>query len=143
MPSSGVLRGPAEMPQQSHKLWTSPLCSLPEGFFNNLARRTIQLRVPNLWPSDETAVNSLSERLANETLLHGAGFNKVKNRPQRASELEALRRLYVLVSQVGIMKYEDAGNIAVAPEIRRNSHLERRRIQIRQIVGAERCVMGG
>jgi hypothetical protein len=37
---------------------------LPEDFFNNLARRTVQLRVPNLLPSDETAVNSLPERLA-------------------------------------------------------------------------------
>ena len=39
------------------------------------------------------------------------------------------------------MKYEDTGNIAVAPEIRRNSHLELRRIQIREIVEAERCVV--
>src|SRR6266436_10196207 len=100
MPSSGVLQGPFEVPQPSNIPWTSPLCSMPEDFFNNLARRTVQLRVPNLLASDETAVNSLSERLANEALLHRAGFNKVKNRPQRASELEALRRLYVPLGQV-------------------------------------------
>src|ERR1035437_4964345 len=39
------------------------------------------------------------------------------------------------------MKYEDAGNIAVAPEIRRNGHVKLRRIQIRQIVEAERGVV--
>ena len=36
------------------------------------------------------------------------------------------------------MKHEDARNLAVAPEIRRNGHVQLRRIQIRQIVKAER-----
>ena len=70
--------------------------------------------------------------------LNCAGLDQVENRPQRASELEALCGLYVTLGQVGIMQYEDAGNIAVAPEIRRNGHVELRRIQIRQIVKAER-----
>src|ERR1017187_3817288 len=39
------------------------------------------------------------------------------------------------------MKYEDAGNIAVAPEIRRNCHVKLCWIQIRQIVEAERRVV--
>src|SRR5216683_1274209 len=52
-----------------------------------------------------------------------------------------MRRLYVALGQVGIMKYEDAGYIAVAPEVRRNCHVELRRIQIRQIVEAERRVV--
>src|SRR5882724_13696727 len=39
------------------------------------------------------------------------------------------------------MKDEDAGDIAVAAEIRRNCHVEFRRIQIREIVKAERRVM--
>jgi len=128
------------VPQQSKILWTLPLCSLQEDFFN-LSRRAVQLRVPNLLASDETSVNSLSERLANETLLHSADFNKVENRPQRAGEFEALRRLYVFVGQVGIMKYEDSGNTAVAAEMRRNRHVELRRTQIQQIVKPERRVV--
>jgi hypothetical protein len=35
------------------------------------------------------------------------------------------------------VKYEDVGNIAVAPKIRGNGHMELRWIQIRQIVKAE------
>ncbi len=94
--------------------WARPLCSLPEYFFDELARRTAHLRVPNLLASDEAAVNRLSESLADETLLDRAGLDQVKNRPQRTSKLEALRRLYVALGQVGKMKFEDAGYIAVA-----------------------------
>ena len=39
------------------------------------------------------------------------------------------------------MKYQSAGNIAVAPEIRRDRHVELCRIQIRQIVEAKRRVV--
>ena len=53
-------------------------------------------------------------------------------------KLETLRRLYIASGQVGVVKDEDAGNIAVAPEIRRNGHVELGRIQIRQVVEAER-----
>ena len=71
------------------------------------------------------------------SLLPARGFDQVEDRSQRARKLVALRCLYVTRGQVGIMKYEDAGNIAVAPEIRRNAHVELRRIQIRQIIKAE------
>ena len=54
------------------------------------------------------------------------------------SELEALSRLHVTLGQIGIVKYENSGNIAVAPEVRRHGHVELRRIQIRQFVKAER-----
>src|SRR5713101_1301312 len=122
---------PSNMP------WVMALCSSPQNSLNGFAHRSAHLRVPNLLASDETAVDSLSERLADETLLHSADLDQIENRPQRASELEALRRLYIAIGQVGIVQHQDAGNIAVAPEIRRYSHVELRRIQIRQIVQAE------
>src|SRR2546430_11566020 len=118
------------MPQPLNKLWASPLGSLPEYFFDELARRTAQLRVPNLMASDEAAVNCLSESLADESLFHRAGLDQVKNRPQRTSKLETLRPLYVPLRQVGIMKYQDTGNFAVSPEIRGNGHVELRRTQV-------------
>jgi hypothetical protein len=62
---------------------------------------------------------------------------------RRGRVYEALRGLNVALGEFGIMKYEDEGNIAVAPEIRRNGHVELRRIQIRQIVEAERCMVAG
>ena len=125
----------------SHMSWVTALCNSPQRFLNDLARRSAHSRVPNLLASDQTTVNSLPECLADEVPLDRAGLDQVENRPQRASKLEALRGLYVALGQVGIMKYEDAGNIAVAPEIRRNGHVELRRIQIRQIVEAERRVV--
>jgi len=46
--------------------------------------------------------------------LHRAGLDEVENRPKGTSELEALSRLHVALGQVGIVKYEHTGNIAVA-----------------------------
>ena len=96
------------------------------------------MRIPNLLSSDETAIHRLSERLTDETLLHGTGIDQIENCPQRTGKLEALCRLNVACGQVGIVKYEDAGNITVAPEIHRNAHVEFRRTQIRQIVKIKR-----
>lgn len=76
--------------------------------------------------------------VARGTLLDRASFEQVENRPQRASELEALRRLYIASGQIGVMTYKDAGNIAAAPEIFRNGHVELRRTQIRQVVQVKR-----
>ena len=122
----------------SYMSWVTALCSSPQHFLNDLARRSAHSRVPNLLASDQTTVDSLPECLADEVPFDRTGLDQIKNRPQRASELEALRRLYITLGQVGIVQYEDAGNLAVAPEIRRNCHVELRRIQIRQIVEAER-----
>src|SRR5258708_35176320 len=77
------------------------------------------------------------QRLSNEVPLHRAGLDQVENRPQRPSELDALSGLHVALREVCIVKYENAGNIAVTPEVRRNGHMELRRIQIGQIVEAE------
>src|SRR5216683_1473275 len=101
------------MPPTSNMSRVTALCNSPQHFLNDFARRSAHSRVPNL--------------LADEVPFDRASLDQVKNRPQRARKLEALRRLYVAVGQVGIMKYEDAGNIAVAPEIRRNDHVELRR----------------
>jgi len=66
------------------------------------------LRVPNLLASDDPAVDCLSERLADKALFHGLGLDQIENRPQRASELKALRRLCIAIGQAGIMQYGDA-----------------------------------
>jgi len=138
MPSSGVLPEPFETLPPSHIFWMTALCSPPQHFFYKLTRRSAHSRVPNLLASDQTTVNSLPERLADEGPLNGSGLDQVENGPQRARELEALCGLYVTLGQVGIMEYEDARNLAIAPEVRRNGHVEFRRIQIRQIIKAER-----
>src|SRR5260370_385900 len=118
------------MPQPLNKFWAAPSGSLQQHFFDEPSRRAAQLRVPNLSASDEAAVNRLSESLADETLFHRAGLDQVKNRPQRTSKLETLRPLYVPLRQIGIMKYQDTGNIAVSPKIRGNGHVDLRRTQV-------------
>src|ERR1017187_5160839 len=117
--------------------WAAALCGSPQHSLHDLARRSAHWRIPKLLANDQTTVNSLPERLVDEVPLDGAGLDQVENRAQRASKLEALRGLYVALGQVGVMEYEDAGSLAVAPEIRRNGHVELRRIQIRQVVKAE------
>ena len=125
----------------SYMFWVSALCSPSQRFLNHFACRCAHFPAPNLLTSDQTTVDSLSERLADEAPVDRTGLDQVENRSQRASELEALRSLYVALGQVGIMKDEDAGNIAVAPEVRRNGHVELRWIQIRQVEKAERRLM--
>jgi len=126
------------MPPPSYMLWVSALCSPSKRFLNHFACRSTHLPAPNLLASDQTTVDSLSERLADEAPLDRAGLDQVENRSQRTSEFEALRGLYVALGQVAIMKDEDAGNITVASEVCRNGHVELRRIQIRQVEKAKR-----
>jgi hypothetical protein len=141
MPSSGVLPKPVGMLPLSHMSWVTALRNSPQRFLHDLARRSAHLRVPNLLTSDQTTVNSLPKCLADEVPLDGAGFDQVEDRSQRASKLVALCCPYVTRGQVGIMKYEDSRNLAVAPEVRRNGHVELRWIQIRQVVKTERRVV--
>src|ERR1700730_4101672 len=116
------------------------LRSSPQRFLHDLARRSAHLRVPNLLTSDQTTVNSLRECLADEIPLDRTGLDQVEDRSQRTSELIALCCLDVTRGQVGIVKYEDSRNLAVAPEVRRDGHVELRRIKIRQVVKTERRV---
>jgi len=141
IPYSGVLPKPVGMLPLSHMSWVTALRNSPQRFLHDLARRSAHLRVPNLLTSDQTTVNSLPECLADEVPLDGAGLDQVEDRSQRASKLVALCCLYVTRGQVGIMKYEDSRNLAVAPEVRRNGHVELRWIQIRQVVKTERRVV--
>src|SRR5439155_22531339 len=73
--------------------------------------------------------------------LDGAGFDQVEDSSQKSSKLVDLCCLYVTRGKVGIMKYEDSRNLAVAPEVRRDGHVELRRIQIRQVIKTERRVV--
>ena len=102
MYSSGVPQEPFGMLPPSHTSWVSALCSSPQYVFNHFLGRATHSCVPKLLASDEAAVDSLSERLADEMLLHGAGFDQIENCPQRAGELKALRRLYIAIGQIGI-----------------------------------------
>ena len=68
----------------------------------------------------------------------GRRFWPVRCRPKGPSELEALTRLHVAPSQIGIVEYENTGNIAVAPEVRRHGHVDLRWIQVRKFVEAKR-----
>ena len=110
--------------------WASALCSTPEYVGDDLAGDSAHSRGPDLLASDQTTVDSLPQRLADRVPLDSANLDQVKNRPQRASKLKALRGLYIAFGQVGIMKHEDARNIAAPPEIRRNGHVQLCRIQI-------------
>src|ERR1035438_937048 len=92
MPSSGVLQVPSGMPLPWCMFWVTALCSLPQCFLDDLARRQVHWRVPNLLASDQTTVGSLPHRLAYEVPFDRASLDQVKNRPQRASKLEALSR---------------------------------------------------
>ena len=93
----------------SYMSWVTALCNSPQHFLDHLARRSHHPRVPNLLTSDQATVDSLSQRLADEVPLDRARLDKIKNRPQRASEPKALRGLYVVCGQVGVMKDEGRG----------------------------------
>src|ERR1035437_4623614 len=125
----------------SSRFWETALCSPPQRVLNDFARRHVHWRVPNLLASDQTTVGSLPHRLAYEVPFDRASLDHVKNRPQRASKLEALSRLYVALGQISMVKCENARDFAGAPEIRRNCHVKLRWIQIRQIVQAKRRVV--
>ena len=60
--------------------WAAALCSPPQRFLKDLVRRSVQLRGPNLMASDQTAINSLPQRLADEVPLDRAGLDQVKDR---------------------------------------------------------------
>lgn len=113
------------------------LCNSPQCLFYDFADRSAHSRIPNLLPTDQTALDSLPQRLSNEVPLHRTRFDQVENCPQRPTELEALSGLDVALREVGIVKYENTGDIAVAPEVRRNGHMELRRIQVRKFVEAK------
>jgi hypothetical protein len=125
----------------SHMFWVPALGSPPQRLLQDLARRSAHSHVPNLLASDQTPVESLFECLTDEVPLDRTGLDQVKDRPQRASKLEALRGLYIAFGQIGLVKHEDAGNIAVAPEARRDGHIKLRRVHVGQVVKAKRRLM--
>src|SRR5262245_3395271 len=121
--------------------WLAALCNSPQCFFDDLANRSAHSRIPNLLPTNQTALDRLPQSLSNEVPFHRAALDQVENRPEGPSKLEALSRLHVGLGQVGIVKYENTGNIAVAPEVRRHRHMELRRIQVRKFVEAKRSLV--
>jgi hypothetical protein len=84
---------------------------------------------PKLPACDQTAVNSLPQRLAYKRPLGRAGLYQMKNRSQRPSVFVARSGLYFAPEQVAIMEHDNAWDFAVAPKVRRNGHLELRRAQ--------------
>src|SRR5580692_7388324 len=118
-------------------LWAKALGGLQHDLFEHLARRPVEVSLLNLVMSDQAAIKRLPQCLADEPLLHCACPNQVKDRPQRASEPEALRALYVGFGQICVVKNEDARDLTVSPEVHWNRHMELGRVQIRQIVKAK------
>src|SRR5437016_13777102 len=92
MPSSGVLQEPFGRLPPSYMSWLPALRSPSQRFLNYLARRPAHSRVPNLLTSDQTTVDRLRKRLADNVPLDRVSFDQIKNCPQRASELEADRK---------------------------------------------------
>jgi hypothetical protein len=78
-------------------------------FFDDLADRSAHSRIPNLLPTNQTALDRLPQSLSNEVPFHRASLDQVENRAKGSSELEALSRLHVARRQIGIVEYENTG----------------------------------
>src|SRR5258708_33019264 len=122
-------------------LWERTSSSPPQRLLKNLARRFAHLRCPNLEASDQAPVNSLPYGLADKGMFYGTGLNKIKDRPKRAGELEGGTALHVVLGRVGIVENQYAGNLTVSPEVCWHRHVQLCRVDIRQIVQAERCLV--
>jgi hypothetical protein len=68
--------------------WAAPSRSSPRDLFEDLARLSGEMSVLNLVARDQTAIQSLPERLTDETRFDCARFYQVENRPQRAGKLK-------------------------------------------------------
>jgi hypothetical protein len=99
------------MPQPSHMFSVPALCRSPKRFFENPACRLAHLTAPNLLPRNQATIYSLRNRLTDEVPLDRAGFDQIKDRPQRTGNLKALDGLYVAGGQIGVVQYEDAWGI--------------------------------
>jgi len=119
----------------------APLCSSAQDLLEKLARGPAQMCIPDLLASEQTTINGLPNSLSDEVAFDRTSLDQVKDRSERARELKALGRLHITLWQVGIMQYEDTWNIAVASEVGRDRHVQLRRVHIRQIVKAERCLV--
>lgn len=108
------------MTPPSHMFSVPALCRSPRRFFENPTGRFAHLAAPNLLPRNQTAIDSLRNRLADEVALDRAGFDRIKDRPRMRGDLKALDGLYVARGQIG-----------------RNRHVQLRRIQVRQAVKTE------
>jgi len=86
-------------------------------------------------------VNSLPQRLTYKRPLDRAGLYQVKNRSQRPSVFVARSGLNFALEQVAIMEHDNARDIAVTPEVCRNGHMELGRVQVRQLIEAQRRLM--
>ena len=86
--------------------------------------------VPKLLARDQPAVNSLPQRLTYKRPLDRASLYQIKNRSQRPSVFVARSGLYFALEQVAIMEHDNARDIAVTPEVRRNGHMELGRVQV-------------
>jgi len=81
--------------------------------------------------SNQSPINRLSRRLTNEVLLYCPVFNEVNNRSQRPRVSIPRATLDTAFCKMAVMEYEDAGNLAITPEVGRNGHMEFGRIEIR------------
>jgi hypothetical protein len=76
-----VHREPFGMLPPSCMSWATASCHASQRFFNDLASRSANWSVPDLLSGDQTTIEGLSDRLADECPLDRANLNQVKNRP--------------------------------------------------------------
>jgi len=65
----------------SYMSWVKALCDSPQYYLYDLAGRSAHSCIANLLATDQTTVDSLPQRLADEVPFHCASLDQVKNRP--------------------------------------------------------------
>ena len=117
---------------------TSPSGCPLQCFFNHLAGRLAQCCILKLLARDQAPVQGLPHRIEHECALNRTIRDQIKNRAERTRVLEARPNLNVGLRKIAVMEDKHTGNIAVAPEAFRNSHVNFGWVQVRQFVQAER-----
>jgi hypothetical protein len=115
--------------------------SSPQSLFNNFASRFAQCRISQLLVSDQATVQTLSHSLDHVGGLDRTYLDQIKNGTQWPRVFVAGADLYISLRQIAVVKHKDPWNIAVAPEVFWNGHMELRWVQVRQFVQAERRLM--
>jgi hypothetical protein len=137
MSSSSVLQGLSEKLQQLCTFSVLSFGNSRDCFFDELAGRLTHGCFLNLLTCNQSPINRLSRRLTNEVRLYGPVFNKINYRSQRPSVFISGATLDIAFCELTVMEYENAGNLAIMPEIDRNGHTKFGWIKIRQLMEAD------
>jgi hypothetical protein len=105
------------------------------------ASSPIQLRFSKLLARDQAALKSLAQRLTYKRRFDRVILDQIKNRPQLPRIAVAWSSLDISVGEIAVMEHDNPGNIAVAPEVLRNGHVELCRVEVRQFMETEGSLM--